>query len=62
MKNEMIPVATPLLRLPLQVSPIERTLAAAALTGESGVVPSQNWGQIFGQVAQTALPILASLF
>jgi hypothetical protein len=63
MKNEMTPVATPLLRLPLQVSPVDRTLAASSsLLGDGGVGPSFDWGSFLGQAAQTALPIISSFF
>jgi hypothetical protein len=40
MKNEMNSVAPQLLRLPLQAAPVERRLAASALLGKDGVVPT----------------------
>jgi hypothetical protein len=43
MKNEMSSVGTPLLRLPPQTAPVERTLAASALLGKDGIVPSARW-------------------
>jgi hypothetical protein len=39
MKNEMSPVGTQLLRLPLQAAPIERTLAADQPLSIAGSLP-----------------------
>jgi len=59
--NEVGSVGTHQLCLPPQIAPVERTLAAAALSGQDGVVPSQNWGNIASGVLQ-ALPSILSLF
>lgn len=43
MKNDMNPKMTPTLRLPLQVAPVDRSLAAAScLLSDEGVMAS-NW-------------------
>ncbi len=58
MKNEMSSV-TQRLRLPLQAAPVERTLLAApALAGQDGVVPSWGWSD-FGNLLQKAAPYVA---
>jgi hypothetical protein len=46
MKNEM----SSQLRLPLQVAPVNRTLAATALSGQEGVVPSGWFDEIVNAV------------
>jgi hypothetical protein len=64
MKNEMIPLGTPGLRLPLQVAPVERTLAASSssLSGIGGVEASGfNWGGL-AQGILSALPGIISMF
>jgi len=60
MKNEMNPLGTPGLRLPFQVAPVERTLAASSsyLSVDGGVAAS---GFDWGSVLQTALPIVSGL-
>ena len=59
--NEVRSVGTHQLRLPLQMAPVNRTLAASALSGQDGVVPSQNWQQLLSTGLQ-ALPSILSLF
>jgi hypothetical protein len=47
MKRKTDAAAFPIPRLPLQVRPVDRTLAASArLVVNSGVVPSQNAAQM----------------
>jgi hypothetical protein len=47
MKNEMTPLATLMLRLPLQVSPVDRTLVGlSSLSHDGGVVASQGLAQL----------------
>jgi hypothetical protein len=56
-------LVNPSLHLPLQLAPVERTLAkSGSLSVDGGLVASQNWGQILGQAAQAAIPILGTLF
>ena len=52
MKSQTNPVTSLMLRLPVQVSPVDRTLAASArLAADGGVVASQNAQQITKMVA-----------
>jgi hypothetical protein len=60
--DKMTSLATPLLRLPLQVAPVDRTLvAASSLSGDGGVVASQGWQQAL-QTGLQLLPQILSLF
>ena len=53
MKSQASPVTSPVPRAPVQVRPIDRTLAASArLAGDAGVVASQNAQQITKMVAK----------
>jgi hypothetical protein len=57
MNNDLNTVTT-LTRLPLQVAPVDRTPAGAALLAASGVDASFDWGSL----VSAALPILSSIF
>jgi hypothetical protein len=64
MKNEIVKnEMSSQLRLPLQVAPVNRTLAATALSGQKGVVPS-GWFddivKVVGPIAGQVLPGLLS--
>jgi len=53
MKTETSPVTSLMPRLPMQVSPVDRTLVASArLAVDGGVVASQNAQQITKMVAK----------
>jgi hypothetical protein len=52
---------TPKLMLPVQSAPVDRTLGAAALSGNRGVETSQNAGQVVSSIL-SALPTIFSLF
>jgi hypothetical protein len=53
MKNQANPVTFLAPRLPMQVSPVDRTLAASAkLAADGGVTASQNAQQITKMVAK----------
>ena len=53
MKSQTNPVTSLMPRLPVQASPVDRTLAAAArLAVDGGVVASQNAQQIAKMVAK----------
>lgn len=49
---------TPMLMLPVQSAPVNRTLGAAALTGGNGVEPSFGWDDIVS-FAKSAAPYVA---
>ena len=62
MKSQTSPVTSPVLRAPVQVSPIDRTLAATArLAGDGGVVASQKYQAGEGGNAQMNLKMEANL-
>ena len=48
------------LRLPLQVAPVDRTPAGAALLSVNGVGASFSWGDL-GSLISKAAPIVAGL-
>jgi len=55
---------TPMLRLPLQAAPVERTLSASSsfLSSEAGIAASGfNWGGL-AQGVLSALPGIISMF
>jgi hypothetical protein len=62
MKAVKSPMEGNMLRLPLQVAPVERAVVPSALVGGTGVEASQNWGQIIGQALPVVTSILGGLF
>jgi hypothetical protein len=53
MKIEIPPMEGKLLRLPIQVAPVERAVVPSALTGSTGVEASAWWNDII-----SALPAI----
>ncbi len=45
-------------KLPIQSAPVVRTASGAAVSGQSGVDPSFDWGGLLGSIAKVGLPIL----
>jgi hypothetical protein len=54
-KVEMLPIESKLLRLPIQVAPVERAAVPSALMGGTGVEASQDWGKLASQLIPLAL-------
>jgi hypothetical protein len=60
MKNQMSTLGTQRLRLPPQMAPVNRTLAASALSGQDGVVPSFSLGGFLEKALPIAINTLGS--
>jgi hypothetical protein len=58
MNPETLRTENKMLRLPIQVAPVERAVVPSALTGGTGVEASQN----VGDVLKSLIPIALSFF